>query len=160
MPDPSPQADIYSPGSPAKRRVHRAGIVAAAVASVFLVTVLVMILFPRFRSPPFAAAMAASWFIGAPLWFWKEYFFIYRAAGGGLPESFEHFKYGQQVAAAIWAGFSAVLGAFALSDFSKPEPAEYKCSISVPATAFSASGVTASAPVHVSLQDAHLTCRR
>jgi 4-hydroxybenzoate polyprenyltransferase len=44
----------------------------------------------------------AVWAIAPPVWFWFEYFTVYLR--WGKPESFDLFKYGQQVAAAIWAG--------------------------------------------------------
>src|SRR4051812_22458663 len=46
-----------------------------------------------------------AWAIWPPIWFWLEYFFIYRV--WGKPGSLELFKYGQDVAKAIWAGVLA-----------------------------------------------------
>lgn len=54
------------------------------------------------------------WAIGPPVWFWYEYFRIYRKYG--LPDTLELFKHGQDVAKAIWAGVLAGLIAFAASD--------------------------------------------
>jgi hypothetical protein len=53
------------------------------------------------------------WAVGPPVWFWAEYFAVYMR--WGKPEKFDHFKYGQQVAAAIWAAILASLLAFAAS---------------------------------------------
>ena len=55
----------------------------------------------------------AVWAVAPPVWFWLEYFAIFLR--WGKPESFDLFKYGQQVAAGIWAGVLAVLLAFAAS---------------------------------------------
>ena len=60
----------------------------------------------------------AVWAIGPPVWFWLEYFTVYLK--WGKPESFELFKYGQQVAAGIWAGVLASLLAFAASGVLDP----------------------------------------
>lgn len=61
--------------------------------------------------------LAASWALGAPIWFYYEYFYLYRKVG--LSGTLELFKHGQQVAVAIWAGLSITLGAFASSDHFK-----------------------------------------
>lgn len=53
----------------------------------------------------------AGWAILPPFWFWYEYFRLYRKFGE--PDTMELFKYGQQVAAAMWAGVLAALIAFA-----------------------------------------------
>src|SRR5881628_2752901 len=55
----------------------------------------------------------AVWAIAPPVWFWLEYFTVYLR--WGKRESFDLFKYGQQVAAGIWAGVLATLLAFAAS---------------------------------------------
>jgi len=55
----------------------------------------------------------ALWAVAPPVWFWLEYFTVYLK--WGKPESFDLFKYGQQVAAGIWAGVLATLLAFAAS---------------------------------------------
>lgn len=54
------------------------------------------------------------WAVGPPVWFWSEYFFVYRK--WGKDGTLELFKYGQQVAGAIWAGMLAGLIALASSD--------------------------------------------
>lgn len=62
------------------------------------------------QSPRHLPVLIALWAILPPVWFWIEYFFIYRL--NGVPGTLEFFKYGQQTAAAIWAGTLAVLLAF------------------------------------------------
>lgn len=65
--------------------------------------------------------LAAIWAVGPPIWFWYEYFFVYR--NHGEPDTFELFKHGQQVSLAIWAGVALALAAFASSDhFQEQEP--------------------------------------
>lgn len=60
----------------------------------------------------------AVWAVGPPFWFWIEYFGVYMR--WGKTEAFDHFKYGQQVAAGIWAGVLASLLAFAASGVIDP----------------------------------------
>ena len=75
-------------------------------------------------------ATAAAWAIGAPGWFFFEFYFIYRkvAAKG----SWELFKHSQQVGLAIWAGVSVALYALSSSDLAKSDKQEKICTISVP----------------------------
>ena len=47
------------------------------------------------------------WVIGTPVWFWFEYFFIYRRYGD--PTAFDSFKHGQQLSLAIWAALAFFL---------------------------------------------------
>jgi hypothetical protein len=60
---------------------------------------------------------AAFWSITPPIWFWYEYYWIYRV--DGEPESFELFKYGQDVAKAVWAAAALTFGALAASSYFK-----------------------------------------
>lgn len=60
------------------------------------------------------------WAVLPPIWFWLEYFYVYRVYG--LPDTLELFKYGQDVAKAIWAGVLTGLIAFAASDATKAAP--------------------------------------
>ena len=60
------------------------------------------------------------WTVGPPVWFWFEYFCLYRKYGA--PDTLELFKYGQDLSKAIWAGVLAGLIAFAASDAVKPSP--------------------------------------
>ena len=61
--------------------------------------------------------LAALWGITQPLWFWYEYFYVYRVQGD-IAE-FEKFKYGQQISVAIWAGVTILLVAYSASDHFK-----------------------------------------
>jgi hypothetical protein len=156
----SPQTPIYAAGTSAKRHVQIAGVVAAVVAVVFVGVAIRMAVHEPARSQAVAGSIAAIWLVGAPLWFWWEYFFIYRAEGGGQNGSFEYFKQGQQVAASIWAGLAAALGAFAVSDYAKPRSDVYECQFTVPAPQFPASQAAEGAHVIVPLQNAQLKCKR
>ena len=54
------------------------------------------------------ALFAAIWAIGAPLWFWVEYWYLFMASPpveGG--DAFAQFRHNQQLAGAIWAGVLA-----------------------------------------------------
>jgi hypothetical protein len=53
------------------------------------------------------------------VWFWYEYFFLYKAHGQN--DTLELFKYGQDVGKAVWAGVVATLVALAASDVVKPD---------------------------------------
>ena len=54
------------------------------------------------------------WAVAPPIWFWYEYFYIYRKYA--KPGTLEVFKHGQDVSKAIWAGVLAGLLALAASD--------------------------------------------
>ena len=47
----------------------------------------------------------AFWTIGPPVWFWFEYFWLFKQYS--KPEHLEIFRHGQQVSASIWAGVIA-----------------------------------------------------
>ncbi|MCB1716505.1 MAG: hypothetical protein KDK04_10245 [Candidatus Competibacteraceae bacterium] len=49
----------------------------------------------------------AFWTLGPPIWFWFEYFLLYKHFGD--PTKLEEFKHGQQVSASIWAGVIAFM---------------------------------------------------
>ena len=54
------------------------------------------------------ALFAAIWAIGAPFWFWAEYWFLYMASPPAEgADGFAQFRHNQQLAAAIWAGVLA-----------------------------------------------------
>lgn len=148
-----PQTPIYAPGSRAQRRVWIAGTVAGVVALSFVGLCIGMAAYPPMRSQALAGALAAAWLVGAPLWFWYEYFFIYRAAGGGQQDSFEFFKHGQQLAAAIWAGLAASLGGFAASDYAQPVSDAYECKLLIPSP-------PAPPSVRLAARDVQLSCTR
>ena len=126
-----PQTPIYERGSSAQKKVKLASWVAGALAVLCVGYTAAAAIHEPLRSQPLSATLAAFWTIGAPLWFWYEYFFVYRSERGGLPDSFEHFKQGQQAAIAIWAGLAAVLGAFAASDFSKASSPRLDCRVQI-----------------------------
>jgi hypothetical protein len=70
------------------------------------------------------------WAVLPPLWFWLEYFYLYRVYG--QPDTFELFKYGQEIAKPIWAGVFAALIAFAASDATKPAAQKAEAEIAHP----------------------------
>ena len=49
----------------------------------------------------------AFWTLGPPIWFWFEYFWLFKSFGD--PAKLEEFKHGQQVSASIWAGVVAFM---------------------------------------------------
>ena len=61
----------------------------------------------------------AAWIVLPPVWFWAEYFLVYRS--GHYPgESLDEFKYGQDQAARIWlALITALLGLYFGKDLIK-----------------------------------------
>lgn len=64
-------------------------------------------------------ALTFLWAIGAPVWFWYEYFFLYLEEKALSDSSFEFFKQGLQLSIAIWAGLVISLCALAHSDVFK-----------------------------------------
>lgn len=50
----------------------------------------------------------AIWVLGPPIWFFIEYFYLFRQHG--KPGCIETFKYGQELASRIWLALVAVLG--------------------------------------------------
>ena len=116
-----PRARIFVSGSRAERYTHAAGIVSVVL---FLITIVLMIAAVWRGGQSWGvviAALAMLWAVGAPAWFWYEYFFMYRL--DGEPGSFDLYKHGQQVSIAIWAGLAVSLGALASSDFFKEKEA-------------------------------------
>ena len=65
------------------------------------------------------AIVLAAWIVLPPVWFWIEYYFVYRVhAYPG--ENREDFKYGQDQAAKIWLALvTALLGLYFGKDFTK-----------------------------------------
>lgn len=151
----NPQLPIYRVGSDAQFKVFVAGIIAAILAFGSIAWSIYSALIPEVRSQLISGGLAAMWAVGAPLWFWYEYYYIYRGTDGGEPDSFEHFKQGQQTAVAIWAGLSAALGAFAASDFSKAPPQKYECKMEI------STGLEKNpSPVTAPLRDATFICTK
>jgi hypothetical protein len=54
------------------------------------------------------------WVIGPPIWFWCDYFLVYRTFGD--PKAFDSFKHAQHVSLAIWASIGLLLAAIVTSD--------------------------------------------
>lgn len=83
--------------------------IAAGVGVV--VTILAIWLYLRDRSNPerkvFLQAVWVVWALAPPLWFWYEYFFLFKNRGPA--DAFEAFKYGQDVASKVWLAVVAVL---------------------------------------------------
>jgi hypothetical protein len=115
----NPKDPIYLRDSKQQKIVHVVTIVSAILATLTAGAV-VYILWNR---PPhiegLVAGLAASWGDWPRIWFFYDYFWLYRAAAA--PDSFDLFKHGQQTAIAIWAGISLALGGLASSDFVKPK---------------------------------------
>jgi outer membrane protein OmpA-like peptidoglycan-associated protein len=95
-------------------------VAAGAAIILLLVTAAAAVFAWNTHSPRLLYALAAIWAVAPPAWFWFEYFYLYRPLGN--PEAFEQFKYGQQVAVAIWAGVALALFAYLSSERFKPAP--------------------------------------
>lgn len=54
------------------------------------------------------AALYGIWVLLPPIWFFVEYFCLFRR--GGRPCCFEAFKYGQELASRIWLAIATILG--------------------------------------------------
>lgn len=67
----------------------------------------------------------ATWVIAPPIWFWCEYFFVYRKYGD--PKAFDSFKHGQQVSIAIWAALALFLNGLAGAERFKKQKASQPC---------------------------------
>jgi hypothetical protein len=91
---------------------------------------------------PALLGLAAAWAVGAPSWFFVEYYFFYKKAAA--PDSWELFKHGQQVAIPVWAGIAAALYAIGSSDLAKKDSGtQVTCALE--ASALPASGTTTTA---------------
>lgn len=66
------------------------------------------------RDPRWIYPVLALWVLGPPVWFWVDYFVIYRRYGD--PEAFDSFKHGQQVSLAVWAAIALLLTVLANAD--------------------------------------------
>jgi hypothetical protein len=111
-----PQKRIFREESKGARWTHAAGAVSIGSFAITIVLVVMAIA----KAPSWGlvvTGLAFLWAVGAPAWFWFEYFFLYRK--DGLPGTFELYKYGQQVSVAIWAALALSLGALASSDHFK-----------------------------------------
>jgi hypothetical protein len=101
---------------------------------------------PNKWAQPAVLALAAAWGICGPMWFFYEYFFIYRAKGAA--DSWELFKHGQQLSATVWVALTATLTAVGTSDFIKGTQESYKCVLE---SAASSTASAASSPARVLL---------
>lgn len=73
-------------------------------------------------------AVIPLWILGPPIWFWCDYFLIYRKYGD--PDAFDSFKHAQQISLAIWAAVALLLAGLASADHFKTErkgSAAYLC---------------------------------
>ena len=107
------------------------------------IVVAIAVATPKFKadySQAVVLSLAAAWAIGAPMWFFAEYFFMYRNAGA--PDTWDQFKHGQQVSAAVWAGLTAALTVFGTSDYVKVSPKSWSCELQTPTSPASAVGVS------------------
>lgn len=83
----------------------------------FFITIFLGGISLKFKIVAILYILFGLWAIITPFWFWWEYFYVYREYGN--IDTFELFKYGQQVAGAIWAGLLACLFALATSEHIK-----------------------------------------
>jgi hypothetical protein len=115
MPGPlNPTEALYCPESNAKLVVQTAAWISASLLILTLITVILAICY---RRQLVIYICAAFWAVVPPIWFWAEYFFLYRVYGN--PGTLDLFKYGQDTSKAIWAGVALTLGALAASSFFK-----------------------------------------
>jgi hypothetical protein len=90
------------------RCIYRAVIVSATLLALgsFVVGM-------KWRNDPSAhrtckESLYAIWVLGPPIWFFFEYFYLFRQHG--KPGCIDTFKYGQELASRIWLALVAVLG--------------------------------------------------
>jgi hypothetical protein len=120
-----PKAEIYPRGSKQQNIVHAVALISAVLAVLSAVVVVYVLCDHSLHGQGIVAGLAAFWLIWPPLWFFYEYFRLYRTVA--VPDSFEMFKHGQQVSVAIWAGISLTLTGLAASDFVRPTEATLIC---------------------------------
>jgi len=56
-------------------------------------------------------AILGIWVLLPPIWFWVEYFFIYKNLDSEVRPELGQFKYGQQLSAKIWLAVVSLLTA-------------------------------------------------
>lgn len=120
-----PTAPIYRLGSKQQVAVYAVASVSAALVVATLAVVIYILLTHPIHGQAIVVGLTAFWVIWPPLWFFFEYFWLYRSAAA--PDSFELFKHGQQAAIAIWAGISLTLSGLVASDFLKPAELALVC---------------------------------
>ncbi len=74
---------------------------AVFVSGLFLL-VTFLFLFKKKLSKRTLSLLLVFWAIAPPVWFWFEFHYLYRECAA--QDSFDYFKYSQQVSVAIWAG--------------------------------------------------------
>jgi Na+/melibiose symporter-like transporter len=109
-----PKRHIYPAEQTLPRNVLRAAFVIALIAIVATLLVVYLSWGTEDDRTALLYCTIGLWAIVPPLWFWFEYFWLYRRYGE--PDTVELFKYGQDLSKAIWAGGLAALIAFAASD--------------------------------------------
>lgn len=143
----NPRAPIYDPTATQTWWVGFMAGASIVFACLTVALILISFLYWRSYTQTTAYLLAVLWAIGAPAWFFCEYFFLYRRASA--PNSWELFKHGQQVALAIWAGVTVALYTFGSSDLAKPKESKFEC---MPSASYSASSAGSGDPV------LHLVC--
>ena len=142
-----PTVALYTETSDAGKKVWRAGRTGVVATFLTIAAAVAVAVLPKGNfSQVFVFMLAASWAIAAPMWFFYEYFFIYRVHG--TLGSWDQFKHGQQVSAAVWAGLTASLTVFAASDYVKVKSDKYICEL--PAMPVAASQPSAAGTVFAS----------
>ena len=106
----NPKQPIYEPGSAADVLISWSPLIGAI--AVVVTAILVSRAYSQAK-PGWLHFSIVAWAVISPAWFVSEYFFIYRKFG--LPDTFELFKHGQQLSAAVWAGVLAALITLAAS---------------------------------------------
>jgi len=122
-----PKVVIYESESKSACFIWWAGVIGVVMTLVSIAYATVLVWPPQLDKNAQAKlfAMAAVWGVGGPMWFFIEYFFFYRKAG--LVDTWDLFKQGQQVSAAIWAGLSVSFAALGSSDLAKPDTTRMFC---------------------------------
>jgi hypothetical protein len=129
MPDSAefdPTASLYKDASAAKQ-VAITGIVGVILTVATIALAVVVIVSLPSWSQLAMLLLAAAWGIGGPMWFFFEYFFIYRKSGA--PNSWELFKHGQQLSGAVWVALTASLIVVGTSDLIKGPSEDYRCEV-------------------------------
>ena len=140
-----PIYDETKPRGTWQRNMARLSILAGICTVVWLVCALVA---SHKYAQQSILILAALWAVLPPAWFFYEYFFVYPEAG--RPGTWEAFKYGQQVAVALWAGITATLYGLGSSELAKPEKVKLECTLVIPTAvpvgaAASGAGITLTA---------------
>lgn len=74
----------------------------------------VIALFRPSTKPRTKLGLLAVWMLLPPLWFWVEYFYIFKPHA--VPGVFDQFKYGQDISAKIWAATVALITAVLVAE--------------------------------------------